>query len=315
MNYSKNSKARHTSDDLDLGNLFDGPERELTQADMALLEGLDALIAELSDDPAVASKTVTAEEPDTPKQPSKRVTASPRSSDRKDQKTLRTIASFQLPACSPDSSPLVEAPLTPNSPSQSSLSAPLSPHNANPPTPHNDNHLPVWAKTRGRVKLAAANEAMEYLREPGMRPFSFSLNLTPGRISQALRDPKGFTDFFKRQIERDLKRACVALPYWWFAVDIERDRLHLHGGMLARITDLEAIWFALCRSGGDQIGPGARYQLDMKPRCDWGWGQYAIRNHGKVRRIIGDHTVSISRPLNATGEWLYGEYRRIMKAA
>lgn len=303
MNYSRNSQALHSSDDADLKNLFDGPERELTAADEALIDSICAGLDELVADDADASKTVTAELSDTPKPPSKRVTGGPRSSDRKDQKTLRTIAAFQFPAGSPDFSPLVAAPNTFQTAYPSHL-----------PTPNNDNHLPVWAKTRGRVKLAAANEAMEYLREPGMRPFSFSLNLTPEREGEALRHPKGFTDYFKRQIERDLKRAGVDLPYWWFAVDVEGDRLHLHGGMLARIVDLEAIWFALCRSGGDQIGPGARYQLDMKPRCDWGWGQYAIRNHGKVRRIIGDHVVSISRPLNAKAEWLYGEYRRIMRA-
>ena len=298
--YSTNRQGLHTSDD---DFWLDGPDHPLNGADLALLRSMDS-IPDARDD---VSKRVTTPTPPTPKPLSRKVTGGPRSSDRKDKKTLRTIASFQLPVGSADSSPLVEAPPT----SKTALPPPAH-HDL--PKPLNDNHLPVWEKTRGRVKLAAANEAMEYLREPGTRPFSFSLNLTPERESEALRHPKGFCDYFKRQIERDLKRAGIDLPYWWFAVDIEGDRLHLHGGMLLSRKDVRAVDASLRRSGGKMTGPAGRYQLKLKARCDWGWGTYAIRNHGKVRRIIGDHMVSISQPLVRQARWVYQQYRSIMKA-
>lgn len=61
-------------------------------------------------------------------------------------------------------------------------------------------------------------------------------------------------------------------------------------------------------------GGAARYQLKLKPRCDHGWGTYAIRNRGKVCRMIGDHTVFISQPLRGEAKSLYEGYRRIMRA-
>lgn len=54
----------HSEDDTDFGNLFDGPERELTAADKALIDsicaGLDELVAEQPDEQPVSPATVTA---------------------------------------------------------------------------------------------------------------------------------------------------------------------------------------------------------------------------------------------------------------
>lgn len=237
-----------------------------------------------------------------PKGLSKKVTACPRRSDRGDRVTLRKIQLFQIPGAASGDLPLVGAP-------HPSIGTPSS--SINPPA--NDNRIPVWKFTSDRAKLVLSCEAFELLGESEARPFSFSLNLTPEREREALRHPKGFTACLRLQIERDLKRAGLELPYLWFAVDIEGDRLHLHGGLLAPPEDIEVIKAALCRSGGSQKGKGAAYQLDIQPRCDHGWATYAIRNRGKVRKVIGGHTVSISQPLRSQARWLYEQYRTIMR--
>lgn len=62
--YSTNPQARHTSDDADLEVFFDGPERELTEADKALIDSIcadvDAFVAEQPDEQQVAPAAVPA---------------------------------------------------------------------------------------------------------------------------------------------------------------------------------------------------------------------------------------------------------------
>lgn len=290
MNYSttnavRREKSENNFDDIDLS----GSGEEATVEE--ILAALDTI-----PDAEGLSQKVTETLSPAPKVLSKKVTTRPRSSDRQDKLILRKIQLFQLPGTSPNQLPLVGAP-----------------HTLNPPA--NDNRLPVWKFGEDRLKLAMACEALELLEGEGRRPFSWSLNLSFDRENEALRDPKAFTRHMQRQIDRDLVRAGFDRLPWWFSVDVEGDRLHLHGGMLLADEDVPKVDAALRRAGGKMTGIAAKYQLDMKPRCDHGWATYAIRNRGRVRPVIGDHTVSISQPLRSQARWLYERYREIMREA
>lgn len=65
-----------------------------------------------------------------------------------------------------------------------------------------------WEHTGDRVKLAFANEALELHgsdnREAGARPVSWTLNLSPERLTKALKHDKGFVGCLSGLINRAL---------------------------------------------------------------------------------------------------------------
>jgi hypothetical protein len=124
---------------------------------------------------------------------SKKVTRRRRRSDSRDMQTLKKIQRFRVPADKAIEPSLV-ADLTPSI--TTPLSVPLD-----KPIPDNDNALPAWEHSRDRIKLAVSTWALEL---SGKSPVSWTLNLTPGRIDQAQRDPRGFTESLKRDLDRAL---------------------------------------------------------------------------------------------------------------
>ncbi|MBR0761569.1 hypothetical protein [Bradyrhizobium japonicum] len=178
-----------------------------------------------------------------------------------------------------------------------------------------------WAHTGDRLKLAFANEALALHEddhgETGTRPVSWSLNLGPERLEQALNHPKGFVGCLSRLINRALKSRLGLVPFYWFIVDIEQDRLHLHGGILASPDQFIPIERAMRHAGGVwSANPrsGDKHQFHFNPeRCDYGWINYAIGNKAKVKRVIGAHDSFIGKALRKEAGWLYGRYREILR--
>ena len=63
----------------------------------------------------------------------------------------------------------------------------------------------------GRVKLAASTWALQVSDKC---PVSWTLNLTPERIDEARRDPRGFTESLKRDLDRAFKRELGSVPLY-----------------------------------------------------------------------------------------------------
>lgn len=54
--------------------------------------------------------------------------------------------------------------------------------------------------------------------------------------------------------------------------------------------------------------------VDVNPnQCDDGWATYAIRNVGKVRKLITGRTTIITGPLRSEAKWAYDAFRRLMR--
>jgi len=186
----------------------------------------------------------------------------------------------------------------------------------------NDYALPVWEHSKDRIKLAASTWALHVTEK---LPVSWSVNLTPKRIEEALRHADGFTEcvagYLKRAFERErLPGATLFL----FSVDVTNDsdrRLHLHGAIAADEQELEALERALRHSGGHapkSDDDEDDHMVHMNPRrCDEGWFAYAMRNQAKVRKAIAGkgRTNFVTGPLRSEGKWFYDEVRKIMKAA
>ena len=243
------------------------------------------------------SKKVTAVAPETL---SKKVTRRFRSSDSIDIEAIRKIQQFRV---------------CPEAPIETPLVGDFHPPISDPLKPANDNALPVWELTKDRAKLAASTWALQV---SGKLAVSWTLNLTPERINEALRHPSGFTEcmggYLKRAFERELG---YSLPYWISADVSATGRLHLHGAIAADEQELEAFERALRHAGGHGPKPVKDdHMVDLNPqRCDEGWAIYSIRNASKVRRLIKGRTTFITGPLRSEGKWTYDEVRRIIHAA
>jgi hypothetical protein len=89
--------------------------------------------------------------------------------------------------------------------------------------------------------------------------------------------------------------AGVDAPYW-FAVDVEKGRLHLHGGIACNDNKLERVRRALCAAGGQWAADHhANKQCDLQPLyAPDVWANYALRNKSKARRLIAGKTVTIT---------------------
>jgi hypothetical protein len=238
---------------------------------------------------------------------SKKVRQHFRRSDVNDKQTLRKIRKFVPPAPRGSRLPLV-----------GSFDPPTSPHLRVPlatPTHDNDNNIPVWENTSDRLKIVFANEALDMA---GKRSVSWTLNLSPSRNNEAQRDPRGFTESLKRDLDRALKRQLGYIPWYWFGVDVANkpsDRLHLQGGIAADDNEFESIRIAMLHVGGEWAS--ARYkdrQLLLNPnRCDDGWPTYSFRRRRRVSALIKGRTFTISGPLRSEAKSLYDGCRQVMR--
>lgn len=152
----------------------------------------------------------------------------------------------------------------------------------------------------------------------GKRPVSWTLNPSPNRNDEAQRDPRGFTESLKRDLDRALTRQLGHVPWYWFGVDVANkpsDRLHLHGGIAADGNELEGIRAALLYIGGEWASrKGKDRQLRLNPnRCDDGWPTYSIRRRRRVSALIKGRTFTISGPLRSEAKSLYDGCRQVMR--
>jgi hypothetical protein len=240
---------------------------------------------------------------------SRKVTGRFRRSDANDKQTIRKLQQFEIPGASASGPPSVGI-----------FSPPIPPPSSTPPPSRshdNDNALAVWENGGYRVKLLLANEALAFAWG---RPVSWTLNLSPDRVEEAQRDPRGFTESFSRDLNRALKRALGRKPPYWFSVDVANkpsDRLHLQGGVAVSDNELGAVSVAMLHVGGDWASTRFKdRQLHLNPdRCDHGWALYSLRNRRRVSGLIRGRTFSVTGPLRSEAKALYDEYRRIMRGA
>ncbi|THD57118.1 MAG: hypothetical protein E8A46_01875 [Bradyrhizobium sp.] len=146
---------------------------------------------------------------------------------------------------------------------------------------------------------------------------AFTFNLTPDAIAEAMAAPTGFLDSLKRSFDLELKRALkgAALPYW-FVIDVEHGRLHIHGAFLSpaiNLPVLRKIRDAMKVAWGEWQGPGKHKQLRFKQLYSDDWATYCLRNQRAVAKIIGPRTFTINQSLRRDAEWVYAEIRRIMR--
>jgi hypothetical protein len=242
---------------------------------------------------------------------SKKVSARQRRSPANDARIIASMRDF-VPS---DASPAGISSFSYPSPSlpHPSTSTSTSTKAVTPPTPANDNRIPVWSLTGDAVTAVCATTALLIAEKPAV---AFTFNLTPDAIADAKRDPAGFLDPLKRRFDRELKQLGLSLPYW-FAIDIDDDgRPHIHGAFLPPAISLSMLRKirGLMKNGwGKWEGPGKHKQVRFQTLYSDDWATYCIRNRRKVQKAIGPRSFTITQPLGRDARWVYGEIRRIMR--
>ena len=295
------------------------------ESDEEILSGIDAFV-----DPDAAvdwsnkvTESVSSEVTAPPAKWSSKVIASPakllsnkvtrrfRSSIANDLQTIYKIKEFGKATPTSNPAPLV-AILNPSEtlPSTDPLSIPKA-----FPSPSNDNHIPVYEKGSDLLKLTMSNEVLETSGAPVV---SWTLDLTPERIAEALSHPKGFTDSLARDFKRASMRELGREPLFWFHVDISKaGHLHLHGAIDANTQERASLERALRHVGGHGPKPERNdHMVHLNPdRCDEGWVIYTSRNRGAVRKALGSTAsiYTIARPLRREAADLYGWIRKSMR--
>jgi hypothetical protein len=237
------------------------------------------------------------------------VSARERRSPETDATIIAKMRSFRVGDDPHASTSSVSTPLP-------SITTPSDSKKASAPTPANDNLIPVWSLTCDAVTALSATVALQLSETPAV---AFSFNLTPDAIAEALDSPTGFLDSLKRSFDVELKRLLrgVTLPYW-FAIDVEDGRLHIHGAFLAPAANLPMlpkIRKTMKAAWGEWEGPGKHKQLRFRTLYSDGWATYCMRNQQAVAKIIGPRTFTITQPLGREAKWAYLKIREIMRAA
>src|SRR5665213_785474 len=221
---------------------------------------------------------------------SKKVTRRHRRTIAKDQKAIAiTRVSWSLPVMAS------VGPLVPDHtpPTSHSIAA-----NDDTKTLEKPARLHAWEHTTDVAKVVFANRALYQRGAANV----FTLNISPDQIEAASRHAKGFTDYFKRRISRNLKWMQIDAPFW-FGVHVKGERLHIHGGIAANDNNRTSVRKALERAGGKWArAHGQQYQCEVKPMVTPDiWADYCLSDQAKVRRIITGKAVTITTPLRKRG--------------
>jgi hypothetical protein len=171
----------------------------------------------------------------------------------------------------------------------------------------------VWEHSGDRVKLTFANRGLVALGGFHNDVAAFSLNLTPERIAEAQRHPKGFIDSLKRDLDRTFNRMIGEVPSYWFGAGATADgRLHIHGAIHISKASAPINDAALRDIGGEwpkHVRP--EYQLDLRPMTDAdGWVRYVLKQGPSARRLITTgKSLTIPKELRREGRRLYAALR------
>jgi len=203
--------------------------------------------------------------------------------------------------------------MTINAPSVRSLPYKPSPSVVSTPIPANDDAPPYsgakclpetaewsrrrrirWESTTDIAKVTFANRVL-FAEAASV---AFTLNLGPCAVAAAKANAKGFVDYFKRRISKELDRKLGRHPLYWFAVHCKGDRPHLHGTIAVNDNDLPKVRVALRVAGGEwNSNQGKGKQVQFKPHYDPdGWARYCLnRDFTAARRIMSTATSITSR--------------------
>jgi hypothetical protein len=155
----------------------------------------------------------------------------------------------------------------------------------------------LWAHTTDLAKLTFANRVLS----KGEIFLPFTLNLGWKAIKAANDNAKGFVDYFRRRVTKELKRKLGYCPDYWFIVHVKKGRPHAHGAIGVNDNEKPRVKEALEIAGGRWRSTHPQYQVRFSRRGDPdGWVRYCLGTRSKdfvaAQRLFGS-AVSITMQL------------------
>ncbi|QDM17667.1 hypothetical protein [Tardiphaga sp. vice278] len=171
--------------------------------------------------------------------------------------------------------------------------------------------LPAWEYCGSRLKLVLASRAV------AGRSLEFTGNLGPEQLAASLASPKSFSVFMRLAIVRALQRRLGPHePVFWFAVDMTfSGRPHLHGIIAddnLRISEIKKALLDALGEWGSKHSREKQVQVRLPTMSPDGWVTYALRNSGRVRKLIGGKGVVITHPMGALAKEFCQEKRSLL---
>lgn len=186
---------------------------------------------------------------------------------------------------------------------------------------------PVWARATEAQRMPAYEAA---ILEHGSAVL-FTVNFSPKVLEAAGRARSGAFHNLRSRISRNLKDAADEAPELFCGLDTTATgRLHIHGAVIWRSGDLQALAKALLKASGVKAdAPGAAYQVQLQGHqlqlisqkisqvvepLTPGYGSYAIK-HVKALKVETNHSaLYASNDLKKRAETIYSEDRDRRKA-
>lgn len=193
-----------------------------------------------------------------------------------------------------------------------------------PLPPSSPASIALWRDTTEVTKVTFYNRALIIFG----KPFAFTLNLHPDLIAAANDNERGFLDYVRRRVARELKKEFGRdMPHWLMIETTDDGRPHIHGGLVLspELAAAEALAAtrALESAGGSYTTQGS-YPADVRAEYDPdGWARYSLKRIGRTKRHLRDAAglapktkvaiLSVTRELRCEAEHLHKQIRATMK--
>jgi hypothetical protein len=162
-----------------------------------------------------------------------------------------------------------------------------------------------WRDASPRLRAQFAHYA---LIERGDH-YAMALHLGHDIMARAFSAGPGAKRFLSQRLSYHLAAALHQKPEFWFMLEVARGntpRLHLHGGISCKPTEVKAVRRALRRAGGEFDMGARRFQANLQKDPDDGLVTYAFKNpffltSRKSRRKVSGATWA-ENPFFITGD-------------
>ena len=155
---------------------------------------------------------------------------------------------------------------------------------------------PAWRDLSDQWRL----EWFHHGLRSGGASMAFSLNLSPD-VEQQTRQQGSSAGWLSKRIARRLKDALGRRVDFWFAFEVERGRLHIHGEIQIAEIDSKAARKALRLAGGEWT-IARQYQSHTAGDPSVVWTGYTAKHAIFIQQLSGPFK-DLDRPVN--GDWFF----------
>lgn len=177
--------------------------------------------------------------------------------------------------------------------------------------------IPSWEKAS--IVLRATAFALQTHHEGG---YSLNLNITPSTENAARASKRGAASYIQDRIRKEMVKefGLTEAPDFWLVAEAPRaGRLHVHGGIMADLSDPDRhrrIEAALVRAGGGWSSPTGRVFAAAFRRIDrpLTWASYCLKDTGSTGSDLPNRLVTSTAGMRRKAQDRWGEMRELLQS-